>query len=101
MQRRSWLEQSCSHLKISFKAANMDSERELTKLRFNNDDYNEFLCELDDLFCRNYVSRQLLAASKRPQTSNLDDAKSKNSSDSKIGHKKQADNAPVASSKAK
>ncbi|RKF59990.1 hypothetical protein GcM3_169023, partial [Golovinomyces cichoracearum] len=77
------------------------TQRELTKLYFNKDDYNEVLCELDNFFCRNYVSRQLLAASKRPQNSNLDDAKSKNSSDSKIGHKNQADNSQVASSKAK
>ncbi|RKF77914.1 hypothetical protein GcC1_059027 [Golovinomyces cichoracearum] len=55
---------------------------------------------LDDFFCRNYVSRQLLAGSKRPQTSNLD-AKSNNSSDSKSGHKNQADDPPVASSKIK
>ncbi|RKF58638.1 hypothetical protein GcC1_181052b [Golovinomyces cichoracearum] len=75
--------------------------RELTKIRFNNDDYNEFLCELDDFFCRDYISRQLLAGSKRPQTSNLDDAKSNNSSDSKSGHKNQAGNPPVAFSKAK
>ncbi|RKF77048.1 hypothetical protein GcC1_067020b [Golovinomyces cichoracearum] len=77
------------------------TQREPTKLRFNNDDYNGILCELDDFFCRNYVSRQLLTGSKRTQTSNLDDAKSNNSSDSKSGHKNQADNPPVASSKAK
>ncbi|RKF46089.1 hypothetical protein GcM3_224020 [Golovinomyces cichoracearum] len=69
------------------------TQRGLTKLRFKNDHYNEFLCELDDFLCRNYVSRQLLAASKRPQTSNLDDVKSKNSSDT--------DNSSVSSSKAK
>ncbi|KAI1001279.1 hypothetical protein K3495_g6921 [Podosphaera aphanis] len=76
------------------------TQRELTKLRFNKDDNNELLCELDDYFCQNYVSRQLLAASKRPQTSNLD-AKSKNSSDSKNGHKNQADNSSTTSSKVK
>ncbi|RKF77292.1 hypothetical protein GcM1_220008, partial [Golovinomyces cichoracearum] len=77
------------------------TQSKLTKLRFNNDDYNEFLCELDDFFCLNYVSRQLLAASKQPQTSNLGDAKSKNSSDSKSGHNIQSDNSSVASLKAK
>ncbi|KAI0994595.1 hypothetical protein K3495_g13586 [Podosphaera aphanis] len=41
------------------------TQLDLATLRYDNDNYNEFLEELDDYFRRNYTSRQLLAESKK------------------------------------
>ncbi|RKF54887.1 hypothetical protein GcM3_206022 [Golovinomyces cichoracearum] len=40
------------------------TQREIANLRFDEDDYDEFLQELDDFYRRNYTSRHLLAESK-------------------------------------
>ncbi|KAI6247451.1 hypothetical protein HI914_04282 [Erysiphe necator] len=43
------------------------SQRDLASLRYDDDNYDEFLEELDNYFRRNYASRQLIAASKHGQ----------------------------------
>ncbi|RKF72345.1 hypothetical protein GcC1_094021b [Golovinomyces cichoracearum] len=41
------------------------TQRDLATLRYDNNNYNEFLEGLDDYFRRNYTSRQLLAKSRK------------------------------------
>ena len=48
------------------------TQRDLANLRYDDDDYNEFLEELDKYFHRNYTSRQLLAASKQGKINSYD-----------------------------